>query len=77
MVNEIKYNPVNWAESTPIAGERLATNGYYTGEYKGSVIQDSANSGANVAHYVEEGIVHCGTLMQDAKDDEFPTVASE
>lgn len=75
MANEVKYTNVDWAEGTPIAGERLATNGFYTGEHKGSVTQDAKNASANVAHYVEGATVRLGTMMQDAGDENFPKVA--
>jgi hypothetical protein len=75
MANEIKYNNVDWAEGTPIAGERLATNGYYTGEHKGSVMQDGKYADANSPHCVENAIVRLGTMTQDAIDENFPTVA--
>lgn len=74
MPNEIKYNNVNWADDTPIAGERLATNGHYTGEQKGAVIQDAKNTASNVAHTVEDATVRVGTMAQDAADTNFPTV---
>ena len=76
MANEVKYNNVNWAEGTPIAGERLSTNGHHTGEHKGTPMQDAkGNETSNAAHYRETGIVRYGTMMQDAKDENFPTVA--
>lgn len=74
MANEIKYNNVDWAEGTPIAGERFATNGYYTGEHKGAPTQDAKDARANSAHYVEGAIVRLGTMTQDAIDTNFPTV---
>ena len=78
MPNEIKYNNVDWGEGTPIAGERLATNGHYTGEHKGTPTQDvKATSEANAPHYRETGIVRLGTMLQDVKDESFPTVKSE
>lgn len=77
MPNVVKYNNVDWAEGTPIAGERLATNGHYTGEHLGTVMQDEAVSGAETAHAVEAGIVRYGTMMQDAKDAHFPTVVGD
>ncbi len=77
MANKVKYNNVDWAEGTPIAGERLATNGHYTGEHKGSVTQDAKDATANVAHSVEAATVRLGTMTQDAKDDKFPTKVSE
>jgi hypothetical protein len=74
MPNEIKYTNVDWAEGTPIAGERLATNGHYTGEHKGAVMQDAKDAKANSAHYVEGATVRLGTMTQDAIDTKFPTV---
>lgn len=74
MANEVKYNNVNWGEDTPIAGERLATNGYYTGEHKGTPTQDGKVEGTQTAHGVEESIVRYGTMTQDAIDTNFPTV---
>lgn len=71
---EVKYNDVNWASGTPIAGERLATNGHYTGEHIGTPMQDAASGATNAAHYVETAAVHYGTIMPDAKDANFPTV---
>lgn len=72
MANEIKYNDVTWGEGTPIAGEKLATNGFYTGEHKGTPMQ--ANGETIVAHMVEASTVRLGTMMQDAIDTNFPTV---
>lgn len=74
MANVVKYANVDWAEGTPIAGERLATNGFYTGEHKGSVMQDAKSELANSAHYVEGKTVRLGTMMQDAADENFPAV---
>ena len=71
MPNELKYNNV-----TAKSGERVATNGYYTGEHKGSVMQD-AKAASNVAHSSESLTVHFGTMTQDAKDSAFPTVVEE
>lgn len=78
MANEIKYANVDWAEGTPIAGERLATNGYYTGEHKGTPMQDAkGGTKANAPHYLETGIVRLGTMMQDELDTKFPKVVEE
>lgn len=75
MFNEVKYANVDWVEGTPIAGERMATNGHYTGEFKGTVMQDAMNvEGANAPHYVEGVTVRYGTMMQDAADANFPKV---
>lgn len=74
MANKFKYNDVDWADGTPCVGERLATNGHYTGEHKGTVMQDARNESANVPHHVEANIVRFGTMMQDAADENYPTV---
>ena len=75
MANVYKYANVDWAEGTSIAGERLATNGHYTGEVKGTPMQDAISEVANAPHYVEGAIVRYGTMLGDAKDGKFPAVA--
>ena len=72
MIKEVKYSNVDWAEGTPIAGERLATNGHYTGEQKGTPLQDAKHTEANATHYVENSIVRLGTMMGDAADTAYP-----
>jgi molybdenum cofactor biosynthesis enzyme len=73
MANTVKYNDVNFPSGSPIAGERMATNGNYTGEHKGTPLQDAKVSGVQTAKSVEAGIVRYGTLMGDAIDTNFPT----
>lgn len=73
MANEIKYANVDWTD-TDIAGERLATNGFYTGEHKGTPTQDAKDNAANAPHYVEAATVRLGTMMQDSADENFPEV---
>ena len=73
MPNEVKYQNQVWG--APIAGERLSTNGYYTGEHKGSVMQDAAVEGTEVAHSVEANTIRYGTIMQDAAGN-MPTKVS-
>lgn len=72
MANHVKYENQIWG--APIAGERLSTNGHYTGEQKGTPIQDAKVSGVQAAHGVEEGIVRLGTIMQDAIEGSMPKV---
>lgn len=72
MPNVIKYENQVWGE--PITGERLSTNGYYTGEHKGSVLQDALAVGGSKAHSVEELTVHLGTITPDALAGKMPTV---
>ena len=67
---EVKYQNQVWGE--PIAGERLSTNGYYTGEHKGTPMQDAKASA--VAHSNEMATVHLGTVMQDAIAESMPKV---
>lgn len=71
MANEVKYENQVWGE--PIAGERLSTNGYYTGEHKGTVMQDASVEGVQQPHGVEEATVRYGTITQDAITNSMPT----
>lgn len=77
MANTVKYNNVDFGVDSPIKGERLATNGNYTGEHKGTPMQDAKSVEAGLPHYVEGTIVRYGTLMQDAADTNFPTKVTE
>ena len=70
-MNEMKYNNQTWG--APIAGERLSTNGYYTGEHKGTPMQDALVGETQTAHGVEAGMVHLGTITQDAIEGSMPT----
>lgn len=72
MANEVKYQNQVWGE--PISGERLSTNGHYTGEHKGTPMQDAKNASANTAHYVESAIIRYGTMTQDAIESSTPKV---
>ena len=75
MPNKVKYSDVSFPAGSPIAGERMATNGHYTGEFIGVPMQDAKNpTAANQPHYVEAQIVRYGTMMQDAADTNFPKV---
>lgn len=74
MANKVKYKNQVWGE--PIAGERLSTNGHYTGEHKGTPMQDALGESTtnSNAHYVEEATVRYGTMMQDAIAGSTPEV---
>ena len=75
MINRVLYLDTNWPDDTPIAGERLATNGHYTGEVKGTPTQDALEyEGANVPHFVEYDTVRLGTMMGDAADPNYPEI---
>lgn len=71
MANEVKYQNQVWGE--PIAGERLSTNGHYTGEHLGTVMQDAKAS--MTPHHVEAATVRYGTMTQDAIEGSTPEVA--
>lgn len=73
MANIVKYQNQVWGE--PIAGERLSTNGHYTGEQLGSVTQDAKAS--MTPHMVEESTVRLGTITQDAIEGSTPTKVTE
>ena len=73
MRTEIKYENQTFGE--PIAGERMSTNGHYTGEHMGTPMQDAKNADANVPHYVESVTVRYGTMTQDAIAGSTPKVA--
>lgn len=75
MRTEVKYENQVWDE--PIAGERLSTNGHYTGEHKGTPMQDAIDASANTPHYVEGVTVRYGTMTQDAIEGSTPKVVAE
>ena len=75
MANEVRYENLNWPVGSPVAGERLATNGYYTGHHKGSVMQDNAVEGTEQPYEVEENIVRYGTMTGDYLDEHFPSLS--
>lgn len=72
MPNEMKYGNVDWPEGSPIEGERLATNGEYTGQHKGTPMQDALSSADNEPYLRARETVRYGTLTPDAGDDNFP-----
>ena len=75
MANQVKYQNQTWGE--PLTGERLSTNGHYTGEHLGTPIQDTLGTdttNAN-AHYVEDVTIRHGTITQDAIEGSTPEVA--
>jgi hypothetical protein len=75
MANEVKYQNQVWGE--PLTGERLSTNGHYTGEHKGTPTQDKlgATTTNKDAHYVEANMVRYGTMTQDAIEGSTPEAA--
>ena len=75
MANIVKYNNQTWTTPEEVNGERLSTNGCYTGQHLGSVLQDAAVEGVEAPYEVEESIVRYGTMTQDAIAEAMPTVA--
>ena len=77
MPNVVKYANQIWGE--PLTGERLSTNGHYTGEQISTPTQDALGAETtNInAHYVEGEIVRYGTMTQDAIEGSTPEVATE
>ena len=67
MPNIVKYIPVETS-----GGERVATNGYYTGHKKGVPTQGYGEN--NAPYEVEEGTVRYGTMMGDATVGSMPAV---
>ena len=67
MPNIVKYVTVETN-----GGERIATNGYYTGHKKGSPIQGYGEP--NAPYEVEEGTARYGTMMGDATVGSMPAV---
>lgn len=74
MPNEMKYGNVAWPESSPIAGERLATAGEYTGQHKGAPMQDALSGADDEPYLRSRSAVRFGTLTPDAADTSFPDV---
>lgn len=72
MPNEMKYGNVNCPEGSPIEGERLATNGEYTGQHRGTPMQDALSGADNEPYLRARETVRYGTLTPDAGDDNFP-----
>ena len=66
------HNPVY--KNQEVDGERVSTNGYWTGHQKGTVMQDATVSGVTQPYAVENSTVHMGAMLQDAKDATFPIV---
>lgn len=72
MPNEMKYANVDWPDGSPVEGERLATNGEYTGHHVGIPIQDALPGADNAPYLRARETVRYGTLTPDAGDAHFP-----
>lgn len=49
------------------SGERVSTNGYFTGNHVGTVMQDADSSADNDKYSVETNTIRMGTMMQDSQ----------
>lgn len=74
MAKDVKYTNINWPGGSPIAGERLATNGHYTGQHKGTPTQDSVEGADNDPYFVERDTVRMGTILGDYADENLPAI---
>lgn len=64
---EVKYTDQTWTGGTPIDGEQLSVNGYYTGQHIGTPMQGKGETEANGdAYYTQHKTVRYGTITQDA-----------
>ena len=72
MANIVKYKNQVWGE--PIDGERLSTNGYYTGHHNGTVMQDASVAGTEQPYEVERNTIRYGTMMGDAASGSMPDI---
>lgn len=77
MAHIVGYENQEWGE--PIDGERLSTNGNYTGQRLGTPTQDALDvAGQNLdAYYVEQTTIRLGTMTQDAIEGSTPDVATK
>ena len=75
MANTVKYQNQIWGE--PLTGERLSTNGHYTGEHIGTPTQDAlgADTTNTNTRYVDGVTIRYGTITQDAIEGSTPTVS--
>lgn len=75
MANVVKYQN----QTHPTTGDRMSTNGHYTGAQVGTPTQDElGKTTTNVdAHYVEANIVRYGTITQDTVEGSTPEVDAD
>lgn len=72
------YTDQTWGSSTPINGEQLSVNGYYTGQHIGTPTQGTGETQANSdKYYTEHTTYRYGTITQDADTNaNMPTKAT-
>ena len=71
-----KYKDQKWTGDTPIDGQQLSVNGYYTGHHMGKPMQSNGETELNNdPYYVAHKTVRFGTVMQDkASNANMPEV---
>lgn len=72
------YVDQTWGSGTPINGEQLSSNGYYTGEHIGKPMQGAGETEYNGdKYYTEHTTYRYGTITQDADTNaNMPTKAT-
>lgn len=66
-------NNPKYVNQTNASNERVSTNGYYTGNHIGTVMQDADTNANNAKYQVEDSTVRMGTMMQDAASNSQPS----
>lgn len=74
MPNVLKYDNTNWPSELSVGEERLATNGEYTGQHKGTPMQDALEKADNAPYLRARNTIRYGTITPDAADDNFPDI---
>lgn len=74
MPNVLKYDNINWPSALSVGEERLATNGEYTGQHKGTPMQDALEKADNAPYLRARNTIRYGTITPDAADDNFPDI---
>lgn len=72
------YVDQKWSGGTPIDGEQLSVNGFYTGQHIGTPTQGNGETEANAdPYYTEHVTLRQGTITQDGDADaNMPTKAT-
>lgn len=65
---------VQYENQTDASGDRISTNGYYTGHHKGTVMQDALKDADNAPYYNERMTERQGTMTQDALPNSMPSI---
>ena len=66
-------NNPKYVNQTNASSERVSTNGYFTGNRLGTVMQDVASGADNSKYSVEDNTIRIGSMMQDAASNSQPS----